>query len=140
MAKAEHLLHTPVNFVVMPLFALANTCIELNTDMLVVIPVHMIAGIAAGLCIGKPLGILLFSYITVKMKWAELPRGIDWIDLTGAGLLGGIGFTMSVFITLLAFDAPDIVKISKVTIVIASLIAGVAGFLWLRVSLRKVTL
>jgi NhaA family Na+:H+ antiporter len=140
MAKAEHLLHTPVNFVVMPLFALANTCIELNTDMPDVMPIHMIVGIAAGLCIGKPVGILLFSYITVKMKWADLPRGIDWIDLTGAGLLGGIGFTMSVFITLLAFDSPDIVKISKVTIVIASLIVGVAGFFWLRVSLRKVTL
>jgi NhaA family Na+:H+ antiporter len=139
MERLEHILHKPVNYIIMPLFALANTCIVLDHDSSVEMPVHLMAGIAAGLCIGKPLGILLFSYLSVKMKWADLPRGIDWLDMAGAGLLGGIGFTMSVFITLLAFEQPEMIKLAKITIVLASLIAGLAGFLWLKISLRKVT-
>jgi NhaA family Na+:H+ antiporter len=92
----------------------------------------------AGLCLGKPIGIVLFSYLTVKLKWAAMPRGVDWNLLIGAGFLGGIGFTMSVFITLLAFSLPEMVNAAKITIVIASLLAGIVGFIWLKVSLNKV--
>ena len=139
VSRVEHFLHVPVNFIIMPLFALANTCIEFSGNIFDGAPNSLIAGILIGLCVGKPIGILLFSYLTVKLKWASLPRGIDWNDLTGAGLLGGIGFTMSVFITLLAYDLPQMVNAAKITIVIASLIASVAGFIWLKISLKRVT-
>ena len=139
ISRVEHFLHVPVNFFIMPLFALANTCIAFNGNVFEGTPSSLIMGIMAGLCIGKPLGILLFSYITVKLKWATLPRGIDWMDLAGAGLLGGIGFTMSVFITLLAFDLPQMVNAAKITIVIASLFAGLTGYIWLKVSLKRGT-
>jgi NhaA family Na+:H+ antiporter len=139
VSRVEHFLHTPVNFMIMPLFALANTCIAFDSSMLQGTPNSLISGITFGLVLGKPIGILLFSYITVKLKWAALPRGIDWLDLIGAGFLGGIGFTMSVFITLLAFDLPQMVNAAKITIVFASLLAGIVGFIWLKISLKRVT-
>lgn len=139
VSRVEHFLHVPVNFLIMPLFALANTCIAFTSNVFEGTPNTLIVGILLGLCVGKPIGILLFSYLTVKLKWATLPRGIDWKDLTGAGILGGIGFTMSVFITLLAFDLPQMVNAAKITIVIASLIAGIVGYIWLKISLKKVT-
>jgi NhaA family Na+:H+ antiporter len=136
-ARLGHLLHIPVNFIIMPLFALANTCIAFGGKLFDGTPSTLIVGIMAGLFLGKPLGIVLFSYLTVKLKWATMPRGVDWNLLIGAGFLGGIGFTMSVFITLLAFSLPEMVNAAKITIVIASLLAGVVGFIWLKVSLSK---
>ena len=82
-------------------------------------------GIIAGLVIGKPLGILLFSFIAVGLGFCTLPAGLNWKRITGAGFLGGIGFTMSIFITLLAFDDTDIVNNFKIAILDASLIAGI---------------
>lgn len=139
VSKVEHFLHVPVNFIIMPLFALANTCVVFNSNMFQGTPNTLIYGIMLGLVMGKPIGIVLFSYITVKLKWASLPRGIDWLDLTGAGILGGIGFTMSVFITLLAFELPQMVNAAKITIVFASLLAGILGFIWLKISLKRLT-
>lgn len=135
--RLEHLLHIPVNFIIMPLFALANTCIAFGAKLFDGTPNALIIGIMAGLFLGKPIGIVLFSYFTVKLKWAVLPRGVDWNLLIGVGFLGGIGFTMSVFITLLAFGLPEMVNAAKITIVIASMLAGIVGFIWLKLALKK---
>lgn len=137
IGRVAHFLHIPVNFLIMPLFALANTCIAFGGNLFEGTPNSLIFGILAGLFIGKPVGILLFSYIAIKLKWAAMPRGVDWNLLIGVGFLGGIGFTMSVFITLLAFNLPEMINAAKITIVIASLLAGVVGFIWLKVSLKK---
>jgi NhaA family Na+:H+ antiporter len=91
----------------------------------------------AGLVIGKPLGIWLFSFIGVGIGLCVLPTDLKWKNIIGAGFLGGIGFTMSIFITILAFENADIVNNSKIAILMASLISGVIGFLWLRFTLSK---
>jgi len=137
MSRVQHFLHVPVNFIIMPLFALANTCIVFEGNIYEGIPNTLIWGISIGLLFGKPIGIVLFSFIAIKLKWAEMPRGVNWNLLIGTGFLGGIGFTMSVFITLLAFNLPEMANASKITIVIASLIAGIVGFTWLKVALNR---
>ena len=93
-------------------------------------------GIIAGLVIGKPLGIWLFSFIGVGLGLCALPADLKWKNILGAGMLGGIGFTMSIFITLLAFENPEMVNNSKIAILIASVIAGTIGLFWLKVSLK----
>ena len=135
--RVAHFLHVPVNFMIMPLFALANTCIVFGSVVVDGTTSNLVVGIMAGLFLGKPIGILLFSYIAIKLNWATMPRGVDWNLLLGAGFLGGIGFTMSVFITLLAFSLPEMVNAAKITIVIASLLAGLIGFIWLSVALNR---
>jgi len=135
--RVAHFLHIPVNFMIMPLFALANTCIAFGGNIFEGSPSSLMYGISAGLFLGKPIGIVLFSYIVIKLKWASMPRGVDWNLLAGAGFLGGIGFTMSVFITLLAFSLPEMVNAAKITIVITSLLAGIIGFIWLKIALIK---
>ncbi|MCI0474810.1 MAG: Na+/H+ antiporter NhaA, partial [Anaerolineales bacterium] len=85
-------------------------------------------GIFAGLFAGKPLGIALASLLAVKLRLARLPSGVTWKHIVGVGFLGGIGFTMSIFITLLAFGNPEIVQSSKIAILLSSLCAGVIGF------------
>jgi NhaA family Na+:H+ antiporter len=122
---------------IMPLFALANTCIVFGENIFKGTPSTLIYGILAGLFLGKPIGIMLFSYLAVKLKWATMPRGVNWNLLLGAGFLGGIGFTMSVFITLLAFNLPEMINAAKITIVLTSLLAGVVGFIWLKFTLNK---
>jgi len=87
--------------------------------------------------VGKPLGIFLFSYLAVKMGIASLPKGIRWKQLFGAGIIGGIGFTISIFISTLAFNDAFIQTVAKVAVMIASLVAAVVGFLYLRL-LNKV--
>ena len=94
-------------------------------------------GIAVGLIIGKPLGITLISYLAVRFKAAQLPHDLSWKHITGAGILGGIGFTMSIFITLLAFEDAMVINNSKLFIVIASLISGVLGLLFLKCTLKE---
>jgi NhaA family Na+:H+ antiporter len=94
-------------------------------------------GIIAGLVIGKPLGIFLFTYIAVALGLSVIPSNLKWKNIFGAGLLGGIGFTMSIFITLLAFDKTEIINASKIAILIASLIAGTIGYFWLKRTLPK---
>ncbi len=91
----------------------------------------------AGLLIGKPLGIWLFSFIGIGLGLCALPTDLKWKNIIGAGFLGGIGFTMSIFITLLAFENADIVNNSKIAILIASLVAGAIVFFWLRFTLSK---
>lgn len=135
--QLQHWLHKPVAFVIIPLFALSNTAIIIGKDWMHAFTSHSSLGILAGLCIGKPLGIVTASFIAVKLKLTELPKGINWSQLLGVGFLGGIGFTMSIFITLLAFDDPVIINNAKFTILIASLISGIIGFIWLSQSLRS---
>ena len=125
----QHFLHRPVAFVIMPLFALANTGIALTGDWVPGLVTANSLGIFAGLFAGKPIGILLFSLLAVRSRLSQLPDDMHWNHVIGAGFLGGIGFTMSIFITLLAFDDPAIVQISKISILLSSLLAGTAGFL-----------
>ncbi len=130
--KLQHYLHKPVAYLILPLFALANTAIIINSDISNVMTESNSLGLALGLIIGKPLGILLFSYMAVLIGWCNLPEDVNWKQIFGAGILGGIGFTMSIFITLLAFDNQEIINNSKLMILIASLIAGLLGYFYLR--------
>lgn len=131
-AKLEHLLHKPVALFVLPLFALANAGIPIAWEQLDLASANVI-GITAGLVFGKPLGVALFSWVAVRLGLCRLPPTITWTHIVGAGLLGGIGFTMSIFITNLAFasDASTIIS-SKIGILIASAIAGLLAAFWLR--------
>ncbi|MBC7982263.1 MAG: Na+/H+ antiporter NhaA [Candidatus Obscuribacterales bacterium] len=131
----ENFLHKPVAFIVLPIFALANTGIVISAEWMQDLISMNSLGIAAGLIIGKPLGVTLACFAAVASGIASLPPGLKRLHIVGAGILGGIGFTMSIFITNLAFygDSPTI-NASKLTIVLASLAAGVLGFVWLRLT------
>lgn len=133
----QHFLHIPVAYVILPIFALANTAIVFQPDLLNGLSQKYTIGIALGLIFGKPIGIMLFSYISVKLKMGVLPEGCDWKSILGAGFLGGIGFTMSIFISLLAFSDNEIINNSKIMILIASLIAGTIGFIYLKIILKQ---
>ncbi len=133
----QHFLHKPVAFFILPLFALANTAIVLNTDIVDTLSQNYSLGIAVGLIIGKPLGIFVFTFIAVKLNLCKLPKDLNWKNIIGIGFLGGIGFTMSIFITLLAFEDQSIINNAKFVILISSLIAGVFGFFFLKFSLRN---
>ncbi len=130
--KLQHLLHKPVAFIIVPLFALANTGIRLQPSFYNELLTKNSIGIIVGLVFGKPLGILLFAWLSIKMKLSNLPGTVNWKHITGAGLLAGIGFTMSIFITMLAFKDPTLVVNSKIAILCASLIAAVGGLLILK--------
>ena len=133
----QYFLHKPVAFFILPLFAVANTCISFGDSWQSSLGQTNSLGIMVGLVIGKPLGIWLFSFIGVGLGLCALPTDLKWKNIIGAGFLGGIGFTMSIFITLLAFENADIVNNSKIAILIASLIAAAFGFFWLRFTLSK---
>ncbi len=132
----QHFLHKPVAFFILPLFAIANTCIAVGESWQTGLEQTNSLGIIAGLVIGKPLGIWLFSFIGVGLGFCALPADLKWKNIIGAGFLGGIGFTMSIFITILAFDNADIVNNSKIAILIASFFAGTIGFIFLRLTLK----
>jgi NhaA family Na+:H+ antiporter len=125
--RMEHALHGWVAFGIMPVFALANAGVALGGGLPLGSPVTL--GVILGLFVGKQLGVTVFSWLAVRMGWAELPQGVSWRQLYGVSLLTGIGFTMSLFIANLAFDSPAVLDGAKVGILAASLIAGVAGWL-----------
>lgn len=133
----QHFLHKPVAFFILPVFAIANTCIAVTGNWQSIMVQNSSLGIIAGLVIGKPLGIWLFSFIGAGLGLCKLPTELKWKNIIGAGLLGGIGFTMSIFITLLAFDHDDIINNSKIAILFASVVAGTFGFIFLRLTLRE---
>lgn len=133
----QHFLHKPVAFIILPIFALANTAIVFDSDIGEILAQNYSIGIALGLIVGKPLGIFALSFIAVKLGLCKLPSDLNWQAIIGVGFLGGIGFTMSIFITLLAFDDAIIVNNAKFVILISSLIAGLIGFLALKFSLRN---
>ena len=128
----EHRLHGVVAFVIMPLFALANAGVELGADMFGSLSLSVTVGIVLGLVLGKPIGITLFAWLAVRMGVAALPEHATWRTLHGVSWLGGIGFTMSLFIANLAFGEASLLNSAKVGILAASSIAGVAGWLMLR--------
>lgn len=131
--KLEHFLHKPVAFVILPIFALANTGIVIAGDWFQGLAAPNSLGVIVGLFAGKPIGITLLSFAAVTFGVCRLPLDLNWKHIFGAGLLGGIGFTMSIFITNLAFPGhPETVNASKMAILIASLTAGTAGFVWLK--------
>ncbi|HET6595898.1 MAG TPA: Na+/H+ antiporter NhaA [Anaerolineales bacterium] len=127
--KLQHFLHKPVAFGIMPVFALANTGIMFSDRWLDSLTTMNSLGVFCGLLIGKPLGILSASFIAVKTGLSELSEDLSWKHIVGAGFLGGIGFTMSIFITLLAFNDPEIIQSTKIIILLSSLLAGLTGFL-----------
>jgi NhaA family Na+:H+ antiporter len=131
--RLEHFLHKPVAFVILPLFALANTGIVIGVDWTQNLTSANSAGIIGGLVLGKPVGITLLSFVAIAVGVCRLPLDLNWTHVFGAGLLGGIGFTMSIFITNLAFGGNlEMINASKMAILLASLTAGTIGFLWLK--------
>jgi NhaA family Na+:H+ antiporter len=131
--RLEHVLHFPVAFVILPIFALANTGIVIGAGWMQELVSSNSLGIIAGLVLGKPLGITLSCLAAVLLGVCRLPLDLIWRHVFGAGILGGIGFTMSIFITNLAFTtSPALVNASKMAILVASLTAGVIGFTWLK--------
>ena len=136
--KLQHFLHKPVAFFILPLFAIANTGIAIGSDWHEGLNHPNTIGIILGLVVGKPLGIWLFSFLAVSLGICTLPRDLKWSTIIGAGMLGGIGFTMSIFITLLAFknDGEEVITYSKIAILIASFISGTLGYLWLNMNLK----
>jgi len=139
LEKLEHLLTRPVNFIIMPIFAIANTNITVETGMLQGLTGTMGLGILLGLVLGKPIGIVAMSWLSVKLKIAKLPHATTWTHVIGLGLLGGIGFTMSIFIALLSFNKVQYQNEAKFAILTASVIAGVSGFLVLHFYNKKRT-
>jgi NhaA family Na+:H+ antiporter len=127
-----HSLHIPVNFFILPLFALANTAIKIDAGFPELLHNDYTLGIGLGLMIGKPLGIFLFCFVAVKIGWCKLNNELNWKSILGAGVLGGIGFTMSIFITLLAFKNQEIINNAKLIILLASFVSGVIGFVILK--------
>ncbi|MFK8266079.1 Na+/H+ antiporter NhaA [Capnocytophaga cynodegmi] len=132
----QHFLHKPVAFVILPIFALANTAILFNGNISETLTENYSLGILLGLVLGKPLGIFLLTYLAVTFGFCKLPSELNWKSMFGVGLLGGIGFTMSIFITLLAFDNELIINNAKLIILISSLLAGSLGFVTLKFSLK----
>jgi NhaA family Na+:H+ antiporter len=131
--RLEHLLHKPVAFIILPIFALANTAVVIGADWAANLASANSLGIISGLFFGKPLGITVLSFIVVAIGICKLPLDLNWKHVFGAGLLGGIGFTMSIFITNLAFVGNDpLIDSSKIAILLASLSAGICGFIWLK--------
>jgi len=135
----QHYLHKPVAFIILPIFALANTAIVFNGNIVQTLSENNSLGIALGLIVGKPLGIFGLTFLAVTLGLCKLPADLNWKTIFGVGLLAGIGFTMSIFITLLAFDNETIINNSKIVILISSLIAGSLGFLTLKLTLKPKT-
>jgi NhaA family Na+:H+ antiporter len=131
--RVEQHLHKPVAFLILPLFALANTGVRIDAQALDLLVGDNGLGIALGLMLGKPAGVLLLCYLAVKLGVSALPEDVRWSHIAGAGMLGGIGFTMSIFITNLAFSAqPALIDSSKLAVLLASCLAGTMGLVWLR--------
>jgi NhaA family Na+:H+ antiporter len=132
LARLEHGLHGIVTFGIMPLLALANAGVDLRGGVSAITSTIGL-GVVLGLVLGKPIGITLASWLAVRAGAASLPAGIGWRALAGTAILGGIGFTMSLFIAALAFgDSAESLTSAKLGTLAASLIAGVAGWMVLR--------
>ncbi len=130
--RLEHTLHPWVAYLIIPIFALANSGVALSGDLIHDAATGSVSlGVLGGLVVGKPLGIMLACFIAVKLRIAELPSNTGYQHMVGIGLLGGVGFTVSLFITGLAFDDPILIDEGKIGILAASFTAGLLGFLYL---------
>jgi NhaA family Na+:H+ antiporter len=139
LTAIEHKLHTPVNFLIIPIFALANTAILLPGDILGTLNTNLSWGIITGLCIGKPLGIFAACYLTVQLKWGTLPANTSWRHIIGAGILAGIGFTMSIFIATLAFENAATIDVAKISALAGSFLSIILGIVWIRFFCKPLT-
>jgi NhaA family Na+:H+ antiporter len=135
LQSLEHQLHGLVTFVIMPLFAFVNAGVVFTGGLSEVFSSFSL-NIALGLFIGKVIGVSLFSWLFVRVGIAKLPRQVSWIHIIGLGFLGGIGFTMSLFISNLAFPAGEILNQAKIGILIGSLFSGLLGYLILNFTLK----
>jgi len=137
LERLEHSVQVPVNYFIMPLFALANTNIRFESQMLEGLYSPLGLGIIGGLVIGKTIGVTLFSWLSVKLKFSSLPTGSGWKHVIGLGMLAGIGFTMSIFISLLSFtDVLHQVE-AKFSILCASVLSGIIGYVYLNLLSKK---
>ncbi len=132
LQRLEEALHPWVAFFIMPLFALANAGVALGEGVTAALTQPVTLGVTVGLVLGKQIGITAFSWLAVRLGLASLPSGVSWRHIYGAAVLGGIGFTMSLFIAGLAFSDLETLETAKTGILLASLIAGLAGFWFLR--------
>ena len=133
ITRLDHRLHVPVYFFILPLFAFSNASVVLvGMDPLAIITNPVTIGVFFGLLVGKPLGIFLATWLTVKLKLSDLPQGVNWGHIVGVSVLGGVGFTMAIFVTNLAFADPSMIAMAKAAILAASLLAGIAGFFVLK--------
>lgn len=139
LLRLEHALARPVNLLIMPVFALVNTNIAFQEGMLAGLLTPLGLGIMLGLFLGKPIGVFLFSWVSVKLGLCSMPQGAGWAHIIGVGMLAGIGFTMSIFIAVLSFYEQDsILAEAKFSILAASLLSGLCGAFLLRaVSSRR---
>jgi NhaA family Na+:H+ antiporter len=129
LKKLIHILENPVNFIIIPIFALANSNINIHESLAggsIITPLSV--GILFGLMLGKPIGITLFSWLAVKLKLSRLADGVKWVQVWGIGQLAGIGFTMSVFMALLSFADAELQSQAKFTILVTSVLAAVTGY------------
>lgn len=127
--KLQHFLHNPVAFLILPIFALANTGIKLDSNWLTQLQTSNGIGIITGLVLGKTIGIFLFSWLVIKAGWSRLPESTGWRHMLGVSMLGGIGFTMSIFISNLAFEEFKLIEDSKLAVLIGSFIACILGLI-----------
>lgn len=138
LQRLEQLMHPFTTFIVLPLFALANAGVTLTGyDLGEILLEPVTVGVFLGLLVGKPLGVFSFAWLTVRLGLADLPSGIRWPHIVGAGILAGIGFTMSLFVSNLAFRGTLLRAEAKLSILITSLAAGVLGYLYLRYVTRN---
>lgn len=132
LEKLEHLLMRPVNFFIMPLFALANTNIKFESAMVDGLFTPLGMGIVLGLFIGKPVGIFITSWLSIKSGFSKMPDKAGWSHIFGVGMIAGIGFTMSIFISLLSFTSAELLVEAKFSILVGSLLSGIIGSLLLK--------
>lgn len=134
ITQYEKALHLPVGFIIIPIFALANTSLYISAQPFSYLASPLTLGIILGLFIGKPLGIITASFLLVKTKIINLPKGLTLTKFLGVGFLAGIGFTMSIFISTLAFDDKTFADTAKIAVLIASILSMIIGFVWLKIS------
>ncbi|MEJ2884593.1 Na+/H+ antiporter NhaA [Pedobacter sp. GR22-6] len=132
LEKLEHFLTTPVNFLIVPIFAFANTNITFQNEMIGGLGSTLGMGIILGLVLGKPTGIMLMSWISVKTGLCQLPENANWKHVLGVGFIAGIGFTMSIFMAVLSFSDALLISEAKFSVLCASVIAALTGYLILR--------
>lgn len=133
LQRLEHALHPFVSFVVLPIFAFANAGVTITAESLEFFHSPVALGVILGLIVGKFLGVILFTRLMVFLKLGDLPKGVNWHHISGIGLLAAIGFTMSLFITDLAFEDETFMIQAKIGILTASLLAGIIGYFYLRI-------
>jgi NhaA family Na+:H+ antiporter len=133
----QHKLHKPVALFILPLFALVNTSIFIGNDWANNLFSANSLGVFFGLVLGKPIGILFVTFLAITFKVAKFPSDISWIHIIGASLLAGIGFTMSIFVSGLAFEDATTIQFSQISVLIASTVAALLGMLWFYFFVKK---